>query len=247
MMDYLYDGSFSGLLTCIHENYYGVRAGGIYPAADYQVSIITPFKLLATDEKKAMAVYEGIQTKISEEALERIYRVHLSWHKEKENIILAYVRLGFKKGSCISAMHAHPVVLAMQDLDHKVSFEKVRLLGLIRFSEINNLLYCAVEPDHDVLELMADHFADRFKNENLIIFDKRRHKAIFCAGGKWYIFAFSPDEIPGFEQEEKRYQILWKAYFEHIAIKERINPRCQKRCMPVRYWKNLTEIGIMES
>jgi probable DNA metabolism protein len=104
-----------------------------------------------------------------------------------------------------------------------------------------------VEPDHDVLELMADHFADRFKNENLIIFDKRRHKAIFCAGGKWYIFAFSPDEIPGFEQEEKRYQILWKAYFEHIAIKERINPRCQKRCMPVRYWKNLTEIGIMES
>jgi probable DNA metabolism protein len=41
---------------------------------------------------------------------------------------------------------------------------------------------------------------------------------------------------------EKEYQDLWKKYFETIAIKERTNPRCQKNFMPVRYWKNLTEL-----
>lgn len=245
MIDYLYDGTFEGFLTCIYENYYGIRAYGIYPEADYQVSILTQFKKVETDEQKALAVYSGIRTKISEEALERVYKVHLSAHKEKENIILAYIRLGFKKGSFISAMHAHPVVLAMQNQEQKVTFETHRLLGLVRFSEINGILFCRIEPDHDVLELMADHFADRYKNESFIIFDKRRKKAIFCAGGKWYIADFEPDEIPGFETGERLYQDLWRAYFENIAIKERTNPRCQKRCMPARYWKNLTEIGIL--
>ncbi len=247
MVDYIYDGSFEGLLTCIYLNYYETRAEGIYPEADYQVSILTAFKKVETDEEKAVAVYEGIRTKISEEALERAYKVHLSSNKEKENIILAYIRMGFKKGSCISSMHAHPVVLAMQETERKVSFERLRLLGLIRFAEISGILYCCVEPDHDILELLADHFADRYKSESFIIYDKRRGKAIFCADGKWYIGAFDPKQIPGFETGEKRYQDLWRTYFENIAIKERINPRCQKRCMPVRYWKNLTEIGIMNS
>lgn len=247
MVDYIYDGTFEGLLTCVHMNYYGERANGIYPEADYQVSILTQFYKVETNEEKAHAVYSGIRTKISEEALERVYRAHLSSHKEKENIILSYLRLGFKKGGCISSMHAHPVVLAMQELDHKVSFEKVRLLGLVRFSEISGVLFSLIEPDHDVLELMADHFADRYKNEAFTIFDKRRKKAIFWDGGKWYIAAVDPKIIPDIEKEERVYQDLWKAYFENIAIKERTNPRCQKRCMPARYWKNLTEIGIMET
>jgi probable DNA metabolism protein len=242
-MDYLYDGTFEGLLTCVYQNYYGTRAEGIYPAEDYQVSILQPFERLKTDETKAMAVYKGIRSKISEEALERIYKVHLSTFPDKEIIILRYIRLGFKQGSSISSLHAHPVVLAMQEQEHKVGLEVHRLMGLLRFSEIGGILFCRVEPDHDILELMADHFSDRYKNERFIIYDKRRGKAVFSEGGLWYISTFDPEIIPGFDQEEKLYQKLWKTYFDNIAIKERTNPRCQRNFMPARYWKNLTEIS----
>jgi len=134
----------------------------------------------------------------------------------------------------------------MQDQENRVSMERHRLLGLLRFSQIGDILFCRVEPDHDVLELMAGHFADRYQNEKFIIYDKRRGKAVFADDGRWYISAFDPEKIPGFEQEEKLYQKLWKTYFENIAIKERINPRCQRNFMPFRYWKNLVEIGTMK-
>ena len=37
------------------------------------------------------------------------------------------------------------------------------------------------------------------------------------------------------------FEDLWKNYFVSITIKERANPKLQKRMMPKRYWKNLTE------
>ena len=38
------------------------------------------------------------------------------------------------------------------------------------------------------------------------------------------------------------YEELWKEYFNNMAIESRKNPKAQKRSMPVRYWKHLTEI-----
>ena len=246
MVDYLYDGTFEGLLTCIHQNYYGERANGIYPEKEYQTSIMNRALVVVTDEAKAQAVYQGIREKISEEALERVYRVHLSSHINKENLILRYVRLGFRTGADIGALHSHPDVLPMQEMENKVTLERHRLLGLLRFSEIGGILFCRVEPDHDVLELIAGHFSARYRNERFIIFDKKRGKAVFSENGHWYISPFDPEKIPGFEREEKLYQKLWKTYFENIAIKERINPRCQRNFMPARYWKNLVEIDTID-
>lgn len=246
MVDYLYDGTFEGLLTCIHQNYYGDRASGIYPEQGYQGSLLNRPVHIETDEDRAQAVYRGIREKISEGALERVYRVHLSSHPAKENLILQYLRLGFRIGAGVDSLHSDPAVLAVQELENKVSMERHRLLGLLRFSEIGGILFCRVEPDHDVLELLAGHFASRYRNERFIIYDKRRGKAVVSENGHWYISPFDPEKIPGFEHEEKLYQKLWKTYFENIAIRERTNPRCQRNFMPARYWKNLVETGCSD-
>ena len=34
---------------------------------------------------------------------------------------------------------------------------------------------------------------------------------------------------------------MWKSYYDTMAIKERLNPRLLRRCLPVRYWKHLPE------
>ena len=254
MIDYLYDGTFEGLLTCVYYNYYEEKAAGIFKKESYQSTLLSGFKIIATEEEKATKVYDAIERKISRDDLRRIYRVFLSNIENKETVILKYVQLGFKEGSNVSSFHSNPIVFNVQQIEKKVSFEVHRLAGLVRFTilKINHdkfaeeefhqeILYSCIEPDHDVLELMAGHFADRFKNEPFIIHDKARGKAVFAQGGIWYISDFNNTDLLVQVKDEKLYQELWKEYFTSIAIKERINPRCQKRFMPIRYWKNLTE------
>jgi len=242
MADYLYDGTFDGFLTCVHEHYRREKADGIFPKESYQQNLLGRFYEVDTDEEKAFKVYEAIGKKMSHADLARVYHVFLSGVPGKEKALLEYIALGFKHGAGIRLLHGDPVVFTVQQIEKKVTFEVHRLSGLIRFSVLKGeLLYSPIEPDHDVCELLAGHFCDRFKNDPFIIHDKKRSKALIAKGGDWYITEFSLSDLPALSESEKEYRQLWKKYFETIAIKERTNPRCQRNFMPVRYRKNLTE------
>lgn len=245
MIDYLYDGTFEGLLTCIYHHYYTEKASGIFHRKEYQSTMLGGFKEVETDQEKAITVYEAIGKKISPYDLKRIYKVFMSSAERKECKILNYVRLGFVKGSSIRLLHGDPIVFPVQEAEQKVDAEVHRLKGLIRFSELEDrILYSPIEPDHDVVEFLAEHFSDRFKNEHFIIHDVKRNKALVAYQGKWYISFFTKENLTSLSADEKDYRRLWKQYFETMAIKERINPRCQKNMMPVRYWKHLTEFQL---
>jgi len=242
MVDYLYDGTFEGLMCCIYDHYYAEKASGIFRKEMYQQTILCGFHEVESDEEKALRVYNAINSKISPSDMERIYRVFLSESENKEIKILRYVILGFKEGAKIRLLHGNPIVFDVQQIERKVIGEVHRLAGLIRFSVLKgDVLYARIEPDHDVTELLADHFCDRFKNDPFIIHDEKRSKALIARGGDWYISDFDAKCLPQVTQEEERYRQMWRKYFGTIAIKERINPKCQKNFMPVRYWKNLTE------
>lgn len=243
-MDYLYDGTFEGILTCIHHNYYTERGSGIFRSDAYQSTLLDSCMEVETDAVKAMTVYEAIEKKISSYDLRRIYKAYLSNDPEKESKILRYVVLGFRLGGCVSMLHGHPVVYDIQSLEKKINVERERMLQFVRFSVMeNNILYSRIEPDNDILELIAEHFSDRFKNEPLIIHDTGRSKALVAYRGSWYLSRFDERDIPDFSEEEKKYRSLWRSYFDSIAIRERTNPRCQRNFMPLRYWKHLTEIN----
>lgn len=243
MVDYLYDGSFEGLLTCIYHHYYRDRASGIFHEKSYQQTMLGGFFKVDTDREKAARVYEAIEKKISPYDLRRVYKAFLCEEENKEYMILQYVVMGFKVGSSISMLHGNPVVFAVQAMEKKINVEKERMLQFVRFSVLsNNVLYAEIEPDHDVTELIAEHFCDRYKNDPFIIRDVKRNKALVAYQKKWYITDFSEKELPALSDDERQYQRLWKQYFENIAIMERKNSRCQRNFMPQRYWKHLTEM-----
>ena len=229
MVDYLYDGTFEGLLTCIYHHYYTEKASGIFRKEEYQSTMLGGYQEVETEEEKTITVYEAIEKKISSEDLKRVYKVFMSSVANKETKILNYVRLGFVKGSCVSMLHGDPIVYEVQQAERKVNGEVHRLKGLIRFSELGNkVLYSPIEPDHDLIEFLADHFCDRFKNEPFIIHDVKRSKALIAYQGSWYISRFTKDELSPLSEEEKEYRRLWKSYFENMAIRERITPAARK-------------------
>ena len=242
MVDYLYDGSFEGLLCCVYAHYYTEKASGIFRRENYQPTMLNAFRETDADEEKARRVYEAIRREISPFDLERVYTAFLSSAPEKEMKILRYVVLGFKEGAKISRLYGNPTVFALQQIERKVLTEIHRLAGLVRFSVLQGgVLYAPIDPDHDVTERLADHFRERFKHDPFIIHDQKRAKALIAKGGDWYISDFDAGCLPALAEDEEAYRRLWKKYFGTIAIKERTNPRCQKNFMPIRYWKNLTE------
>lgn len=256
-MNYLYDGTFEGFLTCVYEHYYTEKAHNISPQADFQETLLTKSRIIETDPQKSDRVYDAVICKISRKDLLRVYKTLGSIVEDREMKCLRYLRLGFKIGHQIQLLHGNPIVHAVEDANRKVGLEINRMIELIRFNVVRStgsvqdpqnaeeILYATIEPDNDVLEFLIYHFKDRYKNDPFIIHDKKRDKAIVYGRGEWYVTEFTDAKnLLSYTDNEIQYQQLWKMYFDTIAIKERINPKCQKNFMPVRYWKNLTEIDV---
>jgi len=239
-MDYLYDGTFEGLLTGIYYHYKIEKATGIYELSSYQQSIVNDFKTIETDNEKAEIVSSAIKDKISNEAYIYIYYCFLSNINYKENIILDFLIFGFKYGKNTMNFFSNEKVLPIKEAHIKVSREEQKFLGILRFADVGGILYAKFSPDNDLLILLIDHFADRYKYEKFIIHDEKRKKAAIYAEGSYRIEDVEISDIE-YSNQEKLFQNLWKHYFTNLAIKERKNINLQFQFVPERYRKNMTE------
>ncbi|MDR1272092.1 MAG: TIGR03915 family putative DNA repair protein [Clostridiales Family XIII bacterium] len=134
-MNYLYDGSFEGFLTCVFEHYYTEKADGVFREDVYQLDLTRRAMSLQTDTKKASRVLTAVRQKISEWDAERIYRAHCTEEPAKEMNSLRYIELGFRIGGRIRLLHGNSVVMAVEKAEKRLGNEVHRLLGLVRFSE----------------------------------------------------------------------------------------------------------------
>lgn len=241
IMDYLYDGTFEGLLTCIYFHYKEESATGIYNASSYQQSIVNEYKIIKTDEIKAGTVSDAINQKVSREAYINVFYCFLSNIANKENIILEFLIFAFKYGKNTMNFFSHEKVLPINETYIKVSREEHKFLGILRFSDLGGILYSRFSPDNDILILITDHFADRYKYEKFIIHDEKRKKAAVYSEGSWEIKENVIIDNPEYSKDEKIIQSLWKQYFTDLAIKERTNINLQFQFVPSRYRKNMVE------
>ena len=157
-------------------------------------------------------------------------------------IIYRFTKVAFKLGSSCIGYRAHEDIGPLLDLYRKVSREAHHLLGLIRFVELDNgLLYSQFEGTHDILTILGSHFFGRLNGERWVLHDLKRSKAVMSDGQSWFIQEVSVPEVITLHERELMFQNLWKTYFKHIAIQERVNPELQRNNMPKKYWKYLIE------
>ncbi|MDR1069659.1 MAG: TIGR03915 family putative DNA repair protein [Gracilibacteraceae bacterium] len=241
MIDYLYDETFDGLLTCVFAHYYEEKAAGVYPERLYQPSLLHGARAVVTQPERADRVYEALVRKTHRLTPRKIYYAFLSATPRKENIILNYVILAFRRGPRLTACRSLPEVLALETASDRVDTELGRFLGFVRFQDMGKFLYAAIKPDHNILPLLADHFSDRLAGENFMIHDTGRDMALAWNGQEAVLTPFRCAEPLCAGADERRFQTLWQEYFEHITIGERRNPRLQAQFTPRRYRSRLTE------
>lgn len=240
-MLYITDGTFEGILTAVFEAYRNREEPCIVTGEYYQTIIDSGTRIIETDMEKSDRVYRSIVEKMSHEVLELIYKAWLSEYPDIGTAIYKYIKIGLQIGRNVASFIQNPDVQLLNDLSMKVSKEVHLFTGILRFIKLKNGIYYArIEPDNNIVMLIADHFAERLSDQPWIIHDaKRNFSALFDTGQ--VVYTTENIIIPADYKADMEFEILWKKYFKSIAIESRINPRLQRSFMPVRYWRNLTE------
>jgi len=244
---YLYDGSFPGLLCCVHESVYQRELPfDIFPENAAQPSLM-PQKYITSDEEKARRVLKSIPEKISQDALEPVHNTFFTCLKQKELCILRFLLLGYKEGKQTVNMLGNPTVAALLDAQKHLFGEAHLLSGFIRFEELpsrdyGSALVATITPKNFVLPFIKGHFVARYNGENFMIYDKTHKAALLYTNRKAEIITVENLTLPEPSEKEKNYQELWKQFYRTIAIEARNNPRCRMTHMPKRYWENMTEM-----
>ncbi len=239
---YYYDGSLDGFLSCVFDSYANKEAPAGFCSGEDAVFTLFDSRTVPTDPNHAGRVLRKVSA-ISQEGALLLRRGFLTCLPERELCLFRFVAKLLREGPGFlrdrSDETLYPVARAVQHLNGEVHLLK----GFVRFSDLGGVLGGEIEPRNQVLPLLGGHFAARFHNERFFLYDRTHKEALFHVPGQGGIvirplaeFQMAPPD-----ETEARYRLLWKRFYDTIAIRERENPRLRMSNMPRRYWGTMTE------
>lgn len=252
----VYDGSFAGLLTAIFDVYERKLTDvSIVRENLYHPNLYATVQTITRDAQKAERVWKGLQKKLTTDTVDHFYKSFLSEVGTIEDTLLAFTRYVLSAPAGAERNFAHSAVMEVMQWSKKVHREKHRMEAFVRFQQTTDGLYVAtVEPDFNVLPLIAGHFKDRYADQSWLIYDDKRGYGIFydLNDGKIVeVMADLRDAMASNDEQhtatitvhahEAAYQTLWKTYFQTMSIDVRKNKKLHLRHVPTRYWRYLTE------
>lgn len=251
MQAVVYDGSFEGLLSAVFDVYYYKFSDvSIYAEQHFQDNIFKEAHFAKTNEAHAKRVWQGLDKKLSSEALHQIHRTFLSELPGIENSLLHYIQYVFSSTANVEVDYSHPAVLTVTQTAKKVWREKHRMEAFVRFQQTkDHLFYAIIEPDYNVLPIISPHFKNRYADQRWLIYDAKRKYGIYYDLHQVSMVQmnFSEGINDGkqigilYSEEEEIYQRLWQQYFKSVNISSRKNTKLHIQHMPARYWKYMIE------
>jgi len=239
---YVYDGSFNGFLCCVYESVYSsAKPIAIVTFEDEPITLYD-VRVIETDLEKAKRVLLSIPKKISWEAKCLVETVFLSCLAQKELLMLRFLLKGYREGPCVLTQLGNPDVAPILKAERHLLGEAHLLKGFVRFSDYDGWLAGTITPKNFILPFIADHFTQRFSEENFMIFDKTHKAALVYQNYCREIISVDNIELPPLSEDESLYQKMWKKFYTTVSIQARENPKCRMTHMPKRYWENMLEV-----
>jgi probable DNA metabolism protein len=245
----IFDDSLEGLLTLIFEVYdRKLSIVKVVSQRHYQPGLLEQSLEIISDETKANRVWKGLEKKIGKSGLKRFYTVFLSEQQAMYQQLVDYARHIIDNLPGVEKNFGHPAVMAITNMERSVSRERHRMKAFIRFKETTDgIFYAPVEPDFNVLPLIADFFKNRYADQYWIIYDVKRNYGLYYDLNTvtHVVLQEEPDlkatSLDILHNKEHLYQVLWNDYFKSTNIPARKNMKLHIRHVPKRYWKYLTE------
>jgi probable DNA metabolism protein len=251
MTSYIFDSTFYGLLTAIFESYERKqKVVKLCTEELYSQDMFGGYVPIETSEEKALRVWKGLNKKISAEHRQYFYA---SWYGDDMTtwqLMFNYALYIFDNPAGIDQNYGNELVLSLSHIAKKVSRERHRMKAFIRFQKgANQLFHAIVNPDYNVLPLVAGHFERRYADQHWVLYDERRHYGLYYDLKLVQEVTFEDTQasaisVPSdviLDDQELLYTTLWKDYFNNTNIKERKNLKLHIQHVPKRYWRYLTE------
>ncbi len=245
------DGIFTGVYDA-WDSRIGHSGVGLRIKAKMNLELFAEYREVETDAEKAAKVARSIRDKMGEDAYRTIYQAALSASPEKADCIYRVVVRGMS-GS-VTRREAQNVIWNLQNKDVCRVFELSRTVGheahryyqFVRFRELENgVLFSEIQAENQVLPLIGEHFADRFPNEDFMIYDNGHNDCLIHGKARpWFILrdmepdALAKDRITDREEEMQK---LWRGFCRSIAIESRKNQRLQQQFWPLKFRRWMTE------
>ena len=246
MRHYRYDGTFSGYMTAVYIAWYGglKNVAAITPN-DGEADLFNVLVPVTTDDSKVKKIVTALEQQCGHETIHMLYYAFMSELPEREMKLLQFLRQAFYWKSNFLNHRRDPIIWEICEWCRKVGNERQKLLGLMRFGELENgMLYAMIKPSANVVPLMAAHFADRLHNEDWVIHDTNRGVGACYSGKQLVLVKIIKPQVPTYSKDEQEFRRLWQEYYRHIGIKERKNDRLRQSFMPKKYWQYLVELHI---
>lgn len=250
MIVFTCENDFEAIMTCIYHAWeWAIKNGHDNMRLErepiLQGTLFDEYIHIEADSIKAEKVVRAIRNKISDESYIRVYYACLA-EEDLLDSIYRYLRIGFRVGEKVNHMLTEDSVMRLLEAWRKVGNESHFFREFMRFSSIDGKVYIAhFEPKCNVAHLVSKHFEDRMPSEHwMIIDDVRKIAVIHPKEEEVYIRRLTDDEFEQLKHSEEcedEYTTLWKSFFEHIAIKERTNYKCQRNLMPLWMRKHVVE------
>ena len=251
MTIFLCENSLYGIMTGVYDAYASkLRYDNVKLQMETEMDreLFAEYVEVEPDGEKAEKVLRTIRRELGLEAHERICQAAASWDKRKANAIFKTVVLGLHlpKKKNVMNCQTKDYVCTVIDLAKKTWNEAHRFMGFVRFTELaGGILYADIKPENDVIPLIAPHFANRYPEENWVIYDERRDRfAIHRAGKGWMVLEdmkIAEEVRSQLSMEEDDYRAMWKAFTKSIAIEARKNEQLQKQLLPLKFRDKMSE------
>ncbi|MBD3582219.1 TIGR03915 family putative DNA repair protein [Flavobacterium selenitireducens] len=253
MITYVFDGSFEGLLTAIFDSYElkSIHVSVICEKR-HQPGLIGDDHIVTTDEIKARRVWQGLKKKLPPDWQQRFYNTYLSELPESFQHLFDFAHYIFDNPKGAETNFGNASVMAVSQTDKSVNRERHRMKAFIRFQKTSDgIFYAPIEPDYNVLPLIATFFKNRYADQMWIIYDLKRKYGLFYNLEKVeeikIDFVSETESSTSFlpakavDENEELYGLLWNDYFRSTNIPARRNMKLHLQHVPRRYWRYLTE------
>ena len=235
---YLYDSKYSSLIALVIELLKNkIVPFNIRTMDNYEINLLDEIINLEVSQNNLTYFY-----KLPKAVIRDTYYIFLSDHQDKEMLIYEFLKNAFKYREKVLEHRNIDAINETIKVARYVGAEAHKYKGFVRFKCIENKFYYAeVEPNNNIIGILAHHFKERLATEPWIIHHLKRNIYAFYDLKK-VVYLKDNVELEFNTKDEENYEDLWKTFFKTIAIKERKNLRCQMNFMPKRYWNHMIEM-----
>lgn len=242
------EGIFSGVYYIYEKKYEKQSIELKIEGNNQNYELFTINEFVPVNMENAVKVAGTIQRRFGHDVYYTLLRVALAGgENDKAQAIFGTIQYGISNNVATDLLNhlKNKEIFRTFQINRTVANEANRYIEFIRFKElINGVLYAKIAPENDVLPLIAQHFTDRLRNENFVIYDENRKTALVCRQKKtWEIYRniMLEEEKLQMSECEENIKNLWKIFYESVAIKERGNLELQKQLLPLKFRKFMTE------